>query len=75
MTTRIHIVNFGPDVVEVETPQAVVQQIFQNSYKDFYVYDQHDVIVREVKLPHGLTVETIRELKNQLTSREVKFKE
>lgn len=58
MTTRIHIVNFGPDVVEVEIPSVTLQQngqknaaekIYQHQYKDFYVYDQHDVLVREVK--------------------------
>jgi hypothetical protein len=58
MTTRIHIVNFGPDVVEVEIPSAVLQQngqqnaatkIYQNQYADFHVYDNHDVLVREIK--------------------------
>ena len=52
MTTRIHIVNFGPDKVEVHIPQQIntlAETIWPNQYKDFWVYDNHEVVVREVK--------------------------
>jgi hypothetical protein len=51
MTTRIHIVNFGPDVVEVsyESSNISPERIWPSQYKDFYVYDSHDIVVKELK--------------------------
>jgi hypothetical protein len=53
MTTRIHIVNFGPDVVEASVESTNVtsapEKIYPSQYKDFYVYDNHDILVKEVK--------------------------
>jgi hypothetical protein len=53
MTTRIHIVNFGPDKVEAsvqsDTAKVPPVEIWPNQYNDFYVYDNHDILVEEVK--------------------------
>jgi ligand-binding SRPBCC domain-containing protein len=49
MTTRIHIVNFGPDLVEVETPSATPVKIWPHDSANFYVYDKQTVTVKEVK--------------------------
>ena len=52
MTTRIHVVNFGPDVVEASVPdiaKSLPVQIWPSQYSDFYVYDNHDIVVKEVK--------------------------
>lgn len=51
MTTRIHIVNFGPDVVEIETQTSVGQKVYPQDSANFYVYDGQDVTVKEVKPP------------------------
>jgi hypothetical protein len=48
MTTKVHVVNFGPDVVEAETTN-VKQKLYPHQYADFYVYDGAEVTVREVK--------------------------
>jgi len=52
MTTRIHVVNFGPDVVEATTDPNWGNppvKIYPSQYQDFYVYDNHDILVKEVK--------------------------
>jgi hypothetical protein len=53
MTTRIHIVNFGPDKVEASIESTNVtsapEVIWPSQYKDFYVHDNHDVVVKEIK--------------------------
>lgn len=50
MTTRIHIVNFGPDVVAVETPTtAPAKEIWPNSYADFFVYPGNEITITEKK--------------------------
>ena len=52
MTTRIHIVNFGPDPIEADTgalynlPPKI---IYPQSAENFYVFDGQDVVVREKK--------------------------
>ena len=48
MTTRIHIVNFGPDVVEVDTPTtAPTKEIWPSQYADFYVYPGNEITITE----------------------------
>jgi hypothetical protein len=50
MTTRVHIVNFGPDVVEADRPNSTLpMKIYPQGSADFYVYDEQTVVVREVK--------------------------
>jgi hypothetical protein len=49
MTTRIHVVNFGPDKVEVQVPGAVPTTLHPLQYTDQYVYDGHDVTIIERK--------------------------
>ena len=51
MTTRIHIVNFGPKAVEVEalTPIVFPKKLYAQESADFYVYDGQDVHVTEAK--------------------------
>jgi len=55
MTTRIHVVNFGPDPVEVNQSPVTgglnPTKLYPNQYADFWVYDNHDVLVKEVKEP------------------------
>jgi hypothetical protein len=56
MTTKVHVVNFGPDVVEV---QPIVEKIgdtsqpatklYPQSSCDFYVYDGNAIVVQEEK--------------------------
>lgn len=51
MTTRIHIVNLGPSVVEAETSTtAPSTKLYHGDSVNFYVYEGQEVIVREVKL-------------------------
>lgn len=50
MTTRIHVVNFGPDVVEVSAMDKMLrQQLFTQQSADFYVYPGHEILVEELK--------------------------
>ena len=50
MTTKVHVVNFGPDVVEVErTDNLFKTKIYPQQSEDFTVWDGKDVVVREVK--------------------------
>jgi hypothetical protein len=46
-------VNFGPDKVEAsvqsDTAKVTPVEIWPNQYNDFYVYDNHDILVEEVK--------------------------
>lgn len=52
MTTRIHIVNFGPDVVEVNLGPLYnhpPKQIYSQGSESFYVFDGQDVTVKEVR--------------------------
>ena len=48
MTTRVHIVNFGPDVVEVKASGNSFR-IGQQASGDYHVYEGGDVIIKEVK--------------------------
>lgn len=53
MTTKIHIVNFGPDKVEASivsdaTGISSPTVIWPSQYNDFYVYDNHDILVKEI---------------------------
>jgi hypothetical protein len=50
MTTRIHVVNFGPDKVEVNAPGSVPTTLYPQQSTDQYVYDGHDITVVERKL-------------------------
>jgi hypothetical protein len=45
MTTRIHIVNFGPEPIDVKSANGK-QRIYSQQSVDTYVYD--DVVVKEV---------------------------
>ena len=49
MTTKVHVVNFGPDVVEVTPTQGYPQRLYQHQYADFYVYDNQDITIKELK--------------------------
>ena len=49
MTTKIHIVNYGPGAIQVDTPNTAREFIFAQQSNDYYVYDEHDVVVKEVK--------------------------
>jgi hypothetical protein len=50
MTTRIHIVNFGPDVVKVDTPTtAPTKEIWPGQYADFFVYPSNELTITEKK--------------------------
>lgn len=57
MTTRVTIMNHGPDIVTVdlvrpvESPQAPTEMVHVGKFKDFYVYQQHDIKITEVKYP------------------------
>ena len=48
MTTRIHIVNFGPQAIEVETTTSTPQKLYAQQSDNFYVYDGQDVKVTEL---------------------------
>lgn len=54
MTTRIHIVNFGPDYVEAQpktpigTATATPTKLGPQQSADFYVYDSQEVLVKEI---------------------------
>jgi hypothetical protein len=49
MTTKVHIVNYGPAVVKVHTQSIAEELIFPQQSNDYYVYDECDVIIKEVK--------------------------
>lgn len=49
MTTKVHVVNFGPDVVEATTTTGLKQEIYQQQSKDFYVWDRQELFIREIK--------------------------
>ncbi len=49
MTTKVHVVNFGPDVVEVTPTQGYSQRLYHQQYADFYVYDNQDITIKELK--------------------------
>ena len=50
MTTRVLVTNFGPDEVEVVRPASVpADRIYPGQYKEFYVYDENTLTVREKK--------------------------
>jgi hypothetical protein len=55
MTTRVHIVNFGPNAVEVSVPAysgaPIPSYIYAQDSKNFTVYDGQDIIVKEVTQP------------------------
>lgn len=51
MTTKVHVVNFGPDVIVVHTaPPHEPAQIYPQQSNDFYVWDGQDVVIKEVKI-------------------------
>jgi hypothetical protein len=49
MTTRIHVVNFGPDIVTADRPGQLSEDIYPLSYKDYYVWDGQTVTITEKK--------------------------
>ena len=50
MTTRILVTNFGPDEVQVDRPNtAPADRIYPGQYKEYYVYDEQTVTVKEKK--------------------------
>ena len=49
MTTRIHIVNLGPDRVVAESPNTAPVELYPSDSANFYVYDQQTVTVKEFK--------------------------
>ena len=49
MTTRIHVVNFGPDIVTADRPGQLSEDIYPLSYKDYYVWDGQTVTITENK--------------------------
>ena len=49
MTTRIHVVNFGPAIVTVDREGSLSEDIYPLSYKDYYVWDGQVVVVKEKK--------------------------
>jgi hypothetical protein len=54
VTTKVHVVNFGPDVVEVDNSQcncvvAEITKIYPQQSADFTVWKGKDVIVREIQ--------------------------
>jgi hypothetical protein len=50
MTTRVHIVNFGPEAVSVapEPNKAVGSILYAQQSTDVYVYGEQTVTVKEV---------------------------
>lgn len=51
MTTRIHIVNLGPSVVEAETSTtAPSTKLYHGDSVNFCVYEGQEVTVREVRV-------------------------
>ncbi len=52
MTTRIHVVNFGPDVIEVSTGALYnhpAAKVYPQDSANLYVFDGQEVNVRELK--------------------------
>lgn len=49
MTTKVHIVNFGPDVVEVKTTLNGHKRLYPQESVDRYVYDGEQVTITETK--------------------------
>ena len=50
MTTKIHVVNFGPQTVEVEKSNDTIPVvIYPQESQNFYVCDGQDVTIKEVK--------------------------
>lgn len=47
MTTRVHIINFGPGVVEVNTTIGPKKHLYPNQYLDEYVYDNQGITIKE----------------------------
>ena len=49
MTTRVMIINFGPDKIEVTAGQNSPVEIWPANTKEFYVYDGSDLHIKEIK--------------------------
>ena len=47
MTTRVHVVNFGPLPVEVETNPTQKRVLFSQESDNFWVYQGQELRVRE----------------------------
>ena len=59
MTTQVHVVNFGPDVVVVEGP-TTAHEIYPYQSANFYVYDGHNITIKEKQeTPNDHTQERI----------------
>jgi len=57
MTTRVHVVNFGPDPIIVSRPnQTVNEMIWSQESKDYYVYEGAAVVIKEVKPQQAVDV-------------------
>lgn len=59
MTTRVTILNHGADDVEIayihgETRREAHDKIKAGSFRDFYVYNGQDVVIREVPIPRNV---------------------
>ena len=48
MTTKVRVVNFGPEVVEVETTSGQKQEVYQQQSRDFYVHSTEELKIKEV---------------------------
>jgi hypothetical protein len=57
MTTRVHIVNFGPQAVSVrpEPNKAAGSILYAQQSTDVYVYDEQTVTIEEVPAPQTKT--------------------
>jgi hypothetical protein len=47
MTTRIHILNLGPDRVVVKATNSAEQELYPGDSVNEYVYDSQQVTVKE----------------------------
>jgi hypothetical protein len=60
MTTRVHIVNFGPDKVEVRRGPYLLGTVYAQQSSTEYVYKDGDITIVEVKADAVVTAESLK---------------
>jgi hypothetical protein len=49
VTTLVHIVNFGPDPIDVKVGQQPAKRVFARQSFDAYVYRGQDIAIAEAR--------------------------
>jgi hypothetical protein len=61
MTTRIHIVNYGPKPVNVTANDHIRATLYSQQSYDEYVFDGQDIVVKEISQDVKQVTETKRD--------------